>query len=109
MMTGDASALFNTKPQVFTHNMILAGIPLESALTSVCLLMNAYGIVHDIGFNSDIDTNTLETGNANIDAQNMAKYFEFKNFIDDLNREFSYMKCTAVCNSRMIRLSFICH
>lgn len=94
---------------VYSHTLYGAGMPTESLVSSVALLLNVYGVRHQVSVNPNFQTDSMTTGNAEQDARFMAEYMTLKNLIDGLARDFSTVDCVMQSNGYAIYMKFSCY
>lgn len=94
---------------LFSHTMTLPGVPLESLISSLALLMSAYGVSHTIPISPTFTSESLVTGNTNQDQRFAADFVQFKLMLEDLSREYTSVQCAAQSNGSSVYMRFSCY
>ncbi|QDB70459.1 hypothetical protein CF8_0046 [Aeromonas phage CF8] len=93
--------------EMITHNVGFPGIPIETALSAVGVLLQAYGIQHDLPISVD-NVGSLSTGDPQIDTMLTARYLELKNFLSLINETYNFTRCKCQTNGFVIYMVFEC-
>lgn len=98
------------QPQdIFSHSVNFPGIPLETTINAVGMLMNMYGIQHDLPVNPLFDIGTMTTGNEQADSRIATDYIHFKTMLDNLQRDYKRVVCTCQTNMVCCYMRFSCY
>lgn len=93
---------------VFTYTASFPGIPIQSMVGAVGILMSACGVTHSIPVDNSV-SNSITTGNPDIDAANGYRYFDLKTKLIELTREFTRVDCQTSIAGHGIRLVLSCY
>lgn len=93
----------------YSHTLAAPGIPITALLSSVALLLGAYGIKHDIPIDPTFTTESMTTGDSKSDERFTANYMAFKSLLDGLAREFTTVNCLAQSNGWSVYMRFSCY
>lgn len=94
---------------VFSHRMTLPGVPLENLISSLALLLGAFGVKHDMPVNPGFTSESLNTPDQNTNERFMASYMEFKLMLEDLSRQYNTVQCMAQSNGNTVYMRFSCY
>lgn len=94
---------------VFSHSVNFPGVPLETTINSVGMLLNMYGITHDLPVNPLFDIGTLQTGDEGTDSRIATDYIHFKTLLDNLQRDYRRIECHCQSNMVCVYLRFSCY
>ncbi|WNV45889.1 hypothetical protein [Aeromonas phage AerS_266] len=93
--------------EIIKFNIGFPGIPVESALSAVGLVIQTFGILHTLPINLD-DPNSLTTGNPQVDTPILAKFLELKNLCHHINVTFNTCLCKSQMYDNVLFLTFEC-
>lgn len=94
--------------QTFTHNLTAPGVPLETLISTIVLLLSAYGVTHDGPMQPNFDSTSINTGNDQIDARFQNDYMMFKMFLDGLSLDYRNVHCTMKASNVSVYMIFTC-
>lgn len=94
---------------VFAHTLMFPGVPLTSLLTTIGLLLNVYGVVHQIPIDPNVDAEALTTGDPAKDQRFLTEYVTFKNMLDGLSREYKRVVCSTQSNGIAVYMHLSCY
>lgn len=92
--------------QLFTYTLTVPGLPTETLIGSLALLLNVYGISHNLPYVENLDS--VITDNPAVDARFHNDYIMLKMFLDGLIKDFQYIQCHAVANYVTVHMTFTC-
>lgn len=92
----------------FTYSLNFPAIPMTTLLNAVVLLLNAYGINHQVPYDDNFTGDSMNSGDPAADARFQADYVSFKMFLDGLSREYTSVNCGVVSNAIGIYMTFDC-
>ena len=95
--------------QLFSHVFNAPGVPTTSILSSVGLLLGAYGVTHDIPIDPSFSSESFTSGNKDTDDRIMYDYMTFKSMIESFSREFTTVQCQTKCNGWSVHMKFSCY
>jgi hypothetical protein len=91
----------------FSYSLHNPGIPFESLLASIILLLDSYGVKHSLARDPG-DIGSVQTGNAKQDEAFMIEYLNFKTFLDNLSREYNTVECGLQGSTVHVYMTFSC-
>lgn len=94
--------------QSFTYTLTSPGLPLETLISTIVLLLGAYGVVHDGPINNDFNSDSVNTGNEHADARFQNDYMMFKMFLDGLSLDYRNIHCTMKASNVSVYMIFTC-
>ncbi|UQT02617.1 hypothetical protein YUBABA_02170 [Serratia phage vB_SmaM-Yubaba] len=94
---------------MFSHTMTFPGVPLENLVSSIALLLSAYGVKHQLPTSPTFTTEGLTSGDNNRDQRFVTEYMQFKLMLEDLSRQYTTVQCTAQSNGASVYLRFSCY
>lgn len=94
---------------IYSHTITAPGMPLESLISSIALLLNVYAINHQAPYNPQHQTDSMTTGNKEQDARFMAEYLNLKMMLDDLSKQHTRVDCVMQSNGVSIYMRFNCY
>lgn len=93
----------------YSHTLTGAGMPTEALINSVALLLNVYGVNHQVSVNPSYSTDSMTTGNQEQDSRFMAEYLNLKGMVEGLSREYSKIDCVMQSNGVAVYMRFNCY
>ncbi|QGH71894.1 hypothetical protein N1M2_31 [Klebsiella phage N1M2] len=94
---------------LFSHTMTFPGVPLENLVSSISLLLSAYGVSHQLPVSPTFTSEGLTSGDNNRDQRFVTEYMQFKLMLEDLSRQYTTVQCTAQSNGASVYLRFSCY
>lgn len=94
--------------QSFTYNLTTPGLPVETLISTIVLLLGAYGVIHDGPVNNDFDSDSVNTGNEQVDARFQNDYMMFKMFLDGLSLDYRNIHCAMKASNVSVYMTFTC-
>lgn len=95
-------------PALYSYNLVNPSIPLVNLINAVVLLLNAYGVIHQVPYDDSFVGDGLTSDNGQADVRFQNDYMGFKNFLDGLSREYSTVSCGMQGSAVGVHLTFTC-
>jgi hypothetical protein len=96
-------------PPVFqTYNIAFPGLPFTTLLNTIVLLLNAYGVRHQVPYDENFVGDGLDSGNPSADSRFQNDYMMFKMFLDGLSREYRDIHCGIMGTAIGAHMTFTC-
>ena len=92
----------------FSYNLTAPGLPTEVMISAIALLLMAYGVRHDIPYDPNFNTESVNTGNAAVDNRFQNDYMMFKMWLDGISRDYSDIHCVMAANYTTAHMTFTC-
>lgn len=97
----------NFLSEKFTFSLSFPGLPFETVLSIAGFVLNAYNVNTEITFPYP-STDSLETGNPEIDARYLAHFVEYKNIVEGLARDFEHISADIKAIPPTLMVIFNC-
>lgn len=94
--------------KVFTYNLSAPGLPIQTLIATVVLLLGAYGVVHDVAADPNFNSESVNTGNEQVDARFQNDYMMFKMFLDGLSLDYANIHCNMQASAVSTYMTFTC-
>lgn len=99
----------NQPMALFSHTMTFMGVSIDNLLSSIGLLLSAYGVQHEVPISNSFTSESLVTGDENANARFTTEYMQFKMLLSDLARQYTRVQCAVQSNGNTVYMRFSCY
>lgn len=92
----------------FSYTITAPGLPTEVLVSSLALLLMAYGVQHNAPFDPNFNSESVNTGNQAVDQRFQNDYMMFKMWLDGITRDYTNVQCNMTANYVTAYMSFTC-